>query len=263
MGLFASILKKDAYPLHRLNEVEVAKIQVLIEQYRAFYDKYNLDRVCLYDLIDPENLTSPYHEDVDVEKRLAHAFPFTGPCVFENLPSIKQKDDAIAKTAYGNVPIGSEGCGIYWVLVTGGPHTGEVWLLTDYGITPVGEKLTLKKWYEAIMGPDSTFWYEPLMTWGKEKNEFFFAHEAVKMSDISENIFSVSSPLCLTCMNMLGKTALHEDTYFIVTDPVFTYAFGSDPPDDMPGTWILTDMQNGVKFFKAYNSHIGLNRAED
>lgn len=263
MGLFASFVKKEAYPLRKLAEHEQASTQALLTKYKDFYLKYNHERVCLYDLIDPEQLTSPYHNNVEAEKRLSYAFPFTGPCIFEELKSLKQKDEVLAKTAYGNIPIGNEGCGIYWILVTGGPHTGEVWLLTDCGITPVGEKLTLKKWYDTIMQPGTAFWYDPLAEWGQEKDAFFLGHAAVKMADISENIFGVESPLCLTCLNLLGKIALHEDTYFIVSDPLYTYVFGSDPPGDMPGTWILTDMQNGVKFFKRPKSDESVNRAED
>lgn len=251
MGLFTSLIKKEAYPLQKLNEAEFKAADSIIAKYKTFYQKYNEEYLCLYGLTKPEEMTSPFHTQPEADKRFAFAFPFQTACVFEDIKNLKQKEDAISKAAYGNIPIASEGCNIFWILVVSGTHAGEVWMLTDYGITPVGEKMTLDRWYKAMTGPDPGFWYDLLELWGPEKNAFFLNHAAVKMADISENVFAVSAPLCLTCQNLLGKTALHEDTYFVVTDPVYTYLFGTQPPENSGNGWILTDLQNGVKFYKA------------
>lgn len=256
MGLLDRFKKQGTYPLKKLNEAEIKNVDIIVERYKAFYQKHCGEYFCWHGLIAPDSLTSPFHKNPAAEKRLAFAFPFDKACVFEDIDNVKQREDIIDKAAYGNIPIADEGCNMFWILIVAGPFAGEVWMLTDCGITPVGYKMTLDKWYKDLTGPNPAFWYDPLSSWGKEKDEFFLGHCAVKMADISENVFAVSAPLCLTCQNFLGKIALTEETYFVVTDPAHTFVFGTEPPKNAGNGWVLTDLQNGVKFYKAPQNSI-------
>ncbi|MFE1319788.1 SMI1/KNR4 family protein [Kitasatospora phosalacinea] len=37
---------------------------------------------------------------------------------------------------HGPIVLGTDGCGMYWLLVVTGPHRGRVWCVTDVGATP-------------------------------------------------------------------------------------------------------------------------------
>lgn len=58
---------------------------------------------------------------------LAKPFPFAEPWVWEGEPY-----DAVkrATAKHGCLNIGSEGCGMYWLLIVSGPERGNIWAYT-------------------------------------------------------------------------------------------------------------------------------------
>ena len=120
---------------------------MILKQYQNFYEQHHCESLCQYGLI-PLGGTSSYHKE-STEKTFSFEFPFQEPYVFEMKVTPKQ-EEAVEKATYGNIPIGYEGCGIYWILLLSGNHAGEVWILTDCGISSVGESFTLEKWYEFL-----------------------------------------------------------------------------------------------------------------
>lgn len=249
MGLFDFFKKKVEYfPLKEITTTEREQVQKIISQYQDFYEKHKNENLCQYGLI-PFGGTSPYHDE-PYDKAFSCEFPLQEPYAFEMTETPKQ-NEALQKVAYGNIPIGSEGCGIYWILLLSGNHAGEIWILTDCGISSVGKSLTLEKWYEK-MSSNRIFWHSVLSEWGEERNDFFYSHAAIKLIDHEiekdEIVFGCSNALCFSCLNFMGKFVNSEDKMIVVTDPLYTYIFGAEAPEDDDDSWECCEWNNGVSF---------------
>jgi hypothetical protein len=59
-------------------------------------------------------------------------------------------DDLIAPIYLnGTIELGSDGCGMTWVLVVSGPQLGRIWRLSEFGAYPCDPPLSFLDWYEA------------------------------------------------------------------------------------------------------------------
>jgi hypothetical protein len=74
-------------------------------------------------------------------------FPFTKAWVWED--GDVSAEGTKADVTHGILVLGTDGCGQYWTLVVNGPAAGQVWMLTDVGVTPLVPSMTLLQWYEA------------------------------------------------------------------------------------------------------------------
>ena len=66
-------------------------------------------------------------------------FPLTAAWIWEDDPPDAvdtARLEAVARDGF--VPLGTDGCGMDWVLVTSGPHRGIVWQITGEGAQPFG-----------------------------------------------------------------------------------------------------------------------------
>ncbi|MBC9909405.1 hypothetical protein [Chitinophaga varians] len=217
MGLFDFLKKKDQ-PAYA----------GIVAQYQHFYQANQSQPLSLYGLIPyGEAGSTPFHQTA-YEKTLLVDFPFESEYVWEDVDDEQLVEEKIAAVQYGNIPIAKEGCGMYWILITTGKHQNEVWLLTDSGVTPVQEKLTLESWKENQLRSGNTFWYPALAHWGPIENAFFLCHAPKKMAASGEDIFGVSSNLCGSCIEYLSRCAVKHQKEFFVTDPVGTRIFETD-----------------------------------
>lgn len=123
----------------------------LIEEYQVFFKNNNNSGLSFYGLIPMEVRGAsmiydrPYTETLQVE------FDFDDTCIWEDIEDDETVAKIIERVQFGNITIAKEGCGTYWILIVNGPKAGEVWLLTEFGVTPVKERLTLTEWKELQM----------------------------------------------------------------------------------------------------------------
>jgi hypothetical protein len=92
-----------------------------------------------YGLVHPGRLP----DDWPAEWRIAAAesFPLEEAWIWEGAEH--ERDDGISihdVFTRGIVPLGTDGCGIYWALVVTGSQRGHVWELTDCGAQPFGRE---------------------------------------------------------------------------------------------------------------------------
>ncbi|SKA37259.1 hypothetical protein SAMN04488128_104247 [Chitinophaga eiseniae] len=221
MGLFDYFKKKDPSSSKPVYLDTVA-------QYRQFYDANQSQPLAFYGLIPyTENNSTPFHT-APYEQTLLVDFPFDTACVWEDIDDEQVAEEKINAVLYGNIPIAREGCGMYWILITTGRHQGEVWLLTDSGITPVAENLRLDAWKEQQVKSGNTFWYPAVKHWGPIENAFFLSHAPKKMAASGNDIFGTTSSMCRSCLDYLSRCAVKHQKEFFVTDPEGTRIFGTD-----------------------------------
>jgi hypothetical protein len=79
---------------------------------------------------------------------LAQPFPLTKYWMWEDEPITPAVEAAIETLRYGNLCLGHDGCGMFWLLIVSGPERGQIWNLTDVGITPPAPRCTFFQWYE-------------------------------------------------------------------------------------------------------------------
>ncbi|QJB38423.1 hypothetical protein HF324_11320 [Chitinophaga oryzae] len=222
MGMFDFFKKKDQ-PLAAKPAYTDA-----VAQYRQFYDANQSQPLSFYGLIPYEQANStPFHNS-PYEQTLLVNFAFDAACVWEDIEDEAVADEKINAVKYGNIPIAREGCGMYWILITTGKHQGEVWLLTESGITPVAENLRLDTWKEYQLKSGNTFWYPAVKHWGPIENAFFLSHAPKKMAAMGNDVFGTSSSMCRSCLDYLSRCAVKHQKEFFVTDPEGTRIFGTD-----------------------------------
>jgi len=87
---------------------------------------------------------------------LSKPFPFTKAWVWEH--GDVSAEGTKAEITHGILILGTDGCGQYWALVVNGTASGQVWMLTDVGITPLGPSMTFLEWYEAWLDGKRKWW---------------------------------------------------------------------------------------------------------
>ena len=80
----------------------------------------------------------------EIVARMKKPFPLVENWVWENEAS--PDDDAIDEVEQGVLHLGTEGCGMYWVLVVRGQARGTVWMLSGEGAARCSPPLDFVAW---------------------------------------------------------------------------------------------------------------------
>lgn len=87
---------------------------------------------------------------------LAVPFPFTEAWVWEEEPDTPEREARMDTVKYGNLNLGTDGCGLYWTLIVTGEARGQIWL-ADVGIQPCAPNRDFLSWYE--------YWLDGIAYW--------------------------------------------------------------------------------------------------
>ena len=59
---------------------------------------------------------------------------------------------------HGCIFLGTDGCGMDWILIVNGPERGNVWMVCGEGVLPTVPKRDFLTWYEDwLVGVDNWF----------------------------------------------------------------------------------------------------------
>lgn len=84
----------------------------------------------------------------DIEK----PFPFTEPWVWEG----EEYDPAKhASARHGSLNLGSDGCGLYYLLIVTGAERGNMWIYCDVGVVPLEPRRDFLGWIEAWLDEEN------------------------------------------------------------------------------------------------------------
>lgn len=102
----------------------------------------------------PKDLHPDIKKAWDSLAHIRKPFPFTEAWVWEG----EEYDEAKRETAqFGNLNLGHDGCGMYWLLIVTGHERGKVWCYTDVGICPQQPQRDFLQWVEAWL--DGVWWW--------------------------------------------------------------------------------------------------------
>jgi hypothetical protein len=88
-----------------------------------------------------------YHvEASEVLARLREPFAETEAWIWEH--DEEQDEAREAGVLRGALVLGSDGCGLYYLLIVTGAARGQVWMLADVGVTPTDPRIDFLTWYE-------------------------------------------------------------------------------------------------------------------
>ncbi|MFB7226275.1 MULTISPECIES: SMI1/KNR4 family protein [Streptomyces] len=84
------------------------------------------------------------------ERLLAEPFPLTEVWLWEGEEAEDEGEEEVpdqefqarvdAVYDHGSLLLGTDGCGMYWHLITTGPQRGHIWLIDEYGAIPFGTR---------------------------------------------------------------------------------------------------------------------------
>lgn len=94
------------------------------------------------------------------DQSLARAFPLTAHWVWEGGPETPEIEARIQELRFGNLCLGTDGCGIFWLLIVTGRERGQIWWLTDVGAQPLAPRHTFLSWYGYWLGGGSDWFRE-------------------------------------------------------------------------------------------------------
>lgn len=82
--------------------------------------------------------------------KIDREFPFTETWIWENEQDQASEsfEKKVESAYYGSIALGTDGCGMNWLLIVTGKSRGEIWQLTDVGIGRCEPKLNFIEWYE-------------------------------------------------------------------------------------------------------------------
>jgi hypothetical protein len=90
---------------------------------------------------------------------LKRAFPFTKAWVWEGGDT---SDEGTKEQAWlGSLYLGTDGCGMDWVLIFTGPDRGRVWWRCGEGIQPTVPKRDFLRWFEDWLDGVRDWWTPP------------------------------------------------------------------------------------------------------
>jgi hypothetical protein len=241
--------KKIHFPLTESRiDLREWKNHPAVKVYVDFYQRHEGENLCLYGLIPLADEGQSCFHSQPYSETLRYDFPFDGACVWEEMRNKKQAAEAEEKVQYGAITIGSEGCGMYWIYIVCGRFSGQVWILTEQGVTPVADGLTLDAWHKGLSKRGAGFWRPALSAWGREKDDFFHGHAILKGVAAGEDALGVSSPLCLSCLTLLSGYADRNGRALAISDPLHTYVFGAEPED--AENWTHCRAGDGARYYK-------------
>jgi len=206
-----------------------------VEVYKTFYDENKDLGKLVYGLIPfGDKSAYPGYYRKDFEKNVTCDFQFDKACVWEEIEDEKLADTMWNKAVYGNIPVAELGCGSYFVLISSGKHAGEIWLLTEMGITPIRENFGLNEFLTTLKEEQSNFWYPAVKDWGPFEYAFFASHAIpqnityCEQNDIEVKPLGVLSNLCESCTEFVRATAMRRNQNIVITDSGATRVFFAD-----------------------------------
>ena len=100
---------------------------------------------------------SPWDDSGDYLSRLREAFPLTEPVIWDDELNIAN-EDPFTEATKGVLPLGDDGCGMYWVLVISGEARSQVWQIAEEGAQPCAPALDFLNWYKRWLDGDTDWW---------------------------------------------------------------------------------------------------------
>jgi WD40 repeat protein len=85
-------------------------------------------------------------------------FPFTEGCFWEDEEEARRTELTEASLYKGFLYLGTDGCGMDWVLITSGTERGQVWQITEMGAHPVTPRRDFLSWYEYWVDGGDDYW---------------------------------------------------------------------------------------------------------
>jgi hypothetical protein len=82
-------------------------------------------------------------------------FPLTEAWWSESEPFDADRD---AASRHGSLNLGTDGCGLYWLLIVTGAERSHMWARTDVGFTPTEPRWDFLQWVEAWL--DGSEWWD-------------------------------------------------------------------------------------------------------
>jgi hypothetical protein len=101
----------------------------------------------------------PKDRGADAGEALEHLhrpFPLTRHWVWEG--DEDPKEELRQALNHGRLHLGTDGCGMYWILIVTGPERGQVWLTADVGIQPCAPRRDFLSWYEYWLDGGREWW---------------------------------------------------------------------------------------------------------
>jgi hypothetical protein len=95
-----------------------------------------------------------YGDLADVSKE----FLFVEPWIWEEDERTEAFRNKMRSVDFGNLFLGNDGCGQYWILIVSGSVAGQVWQRTDVGIQPCAPPREFLDWYEYWLDGRSDWW---------------------------------------------------------------------------------------------------------
>lgn len=78
--------------------------------------------------------------------RLREPFGETEAWIWEQ--EEEQDEAREARVLQGALVLGTDGCGLYYLLIVTGAARGQMWMLADVGVTPMDPRIDFLTWYE-------------------------------------------------------------------------------------------------------------------
>lgn len=91
-------------------------------------------------------------------QKLNQDFPFEDCWIWEDELETPEKKNRMIQIYQGCLYLGTDGCGIDWMLIVSGKERGQIWQFTDVGIQPCAPKRDFLSWYEYWLDGKTDWW---------------------------------------------------------------------------------------------------------
>jgi len=110
-----------------------------------------------YNLHSLGGIPDDYHMS-EYGDKLTRKFPFKEGWVWEEEEETPELNEKLDQTEYGNLILGTDGCGMYWILIVTGEERGQIWNTADVGIQPCCPGVSFLEWYEYWLDGGEDWW---------------------------------------------------------------------------------------------------------
>ena len=170
--------------------------------------------------------------------RAGTAFRFRRARWWDDEPDPEVRAALRERAREGLLELGSEGCGIEWVLLLGGPLRGEVWLRSELGIAPAAPALGFLSWLERLLDPGQAGWWTATL----DRRGASPARRAHPLRDLDQAMcwarppearlepLEVEHPACRACAAWLQARCREDGRVRCVSDPGGVTVLQPDAP---------------------------------